>query len=231
MSDETTPPTELTTFILAEVQRQTSEDALRKIVETKIGESVKSAVEAAFRSYGHVGQQIEKAVKNSLSIGDAVDVPSYGSMVLALLRAKMDEVLHDQIKEHLDAEMTEILKIAPKEVTLKDVVEKLISDIDVGERHGSSITLIAEPSDNVDGYWHIYIDEDEDKRKYDCETRIAVDREGKIYSLTINNKDPKGTIIMGSFFGYQKMVFSAYCCGSKFIVGEPSHISTGIGDY
>jgi hypothetical protein len=231
MMENTSAQPDLATFILAEVQRQTSEEALRKIVETKIGECVKSAVDSAMRSYGNVGKQIEKAVENSLSIGDRVDVPAYGVMVMNVLRAKMDEVLGEHINKHLANEMADILKIAPKELKLSDVVEAMIKEIDVGERYGTHITLIAEASENVDGYWHVYLDEEENTRKYDCEVQIAIDGNGKIYSLKCGGRDAKGTIIMGPLHGYQKMIFSAYACGSKFIVDEPDYISTGIGDF
>jgi|GEM_PF-1543851 len=231
MQVTTGAPSELTSFIMAEVQRQTSQDAMRALVEKKIGECVKDAVERAMASYGNVGKQIRDAVETSLSIGDRVDVPAYGTMVLAVLRAKMDEVLGEHINNHLASEIADILKIAPKELKLSDLVEAMIEDIDAGERYGTHITLIAEASESVDGYWHVYLDEEEGRRKYDCAVQIAVDSNGKIYSLKCGGRDAKGTIIMGPLHGYQKMIFSAYACGSKFIVGEPDYISTGIGDF
>lgn len=222
---------DLANFILAEVQRQTSEDALRKLVETKIGDCVKSAVDSAMRSYGNVGKQIEKAVEESLSIqGRTLDVPAYGVMVMAVLRAKMDETLGDLINDRLASEMESILRIAPKELKLSAVVKAMTDQLDQGERYGTCITMIVEESEYSDGYHHIHLDEEADKRKYDCELQLSVDPEGRIYSLKCGGRDAKNTIIMGSLYDYKKMVFAAYASGSKFIVDE-SHCSTGIGDF
>lgn len=219
----------LADFIIAEVHRQTREEAIRKLVEDKIGASVKSAVDSAFRSFGDVGKQIEKAVANSLAIGDRVNVPAYGNMVMAVLRAKMDEVLGQLVNERLAAEMSDILKLAPKEVKLSDVVAAMIQDLDAHDRYGTSVTCIVEESELCSGYHHIYIDPESSKRsKYDCEASIAVDSDGRIYSLSIDRKDVKTTIVMGGMYGWKKMIFAAYACGSKFIVDE-DHVVTGIG--
>jgi hypothetical protein len=225
-------PTELTSFILAEVQRQTSEDALRKLVEKKIGESVASAVESSFRSYGDLRKQIEKAVNNSLQIGPNMDIPSFGVMVLSLLRQKLDERVNGLISDRLDAEMNEILSIAPKELKLSDLVEAIVKKAseDLSDRYGTSVTCIVEQNERYPDWYDIYLDEEEDKPKRDCEIQISLISDGKIHSIKIDGKDPKTTIRMGAMWGYQKMIFGAYCCGSKFIV-DTEYPSTGIGDY
>ncbi|MRX32775.1 hypothetical protein [Aminobacter sp. MDW-2] len=229
MTASTNAPANLADFIVAEVHRQTSEDGIRQMVEKKIGEAVESAVKAAF-SWGDVGKQIEKAVSASLAIGGRIDVPAYGNMVMGLLRAKMDEKLSALVNERLATEMDEILSLAPKELKLTDVVEALREEIDVQDRYGSSFTCIVEESTAVLGYWHIYLDKEQKTRKHECELQFAICSEGRIYSLTCDRKDAKTVIVMGAMHGFKKMVFAAYCCGSKFIVDD-AEPSTHIGDY
>lgn len=212
--------------IIAEVHRQTSEDAIRKLVEEKIGVSVKSAVDNAFR-WGDVGKQIEKAVTNSLAIGDRLDVPAYGNMVMAVLRSKMDEVLGTLVNERLAAEMTEILSLAPREVKLSTLVEVLVKQQLERERWGTSITCEVEDTD-YGGHW-IYIDPDSGKKTRECELQIGVSSEGKIFYLVIDRKDAKHTVVFSDHDPYKKLVFAAYACGSKFIV-DADHVVTGVGD-
>lgn len=223
-------PANLTDFIIAEVQKQTSEAALRELVSKKIGETVAESVKRSFETYGDIGQQIKKAVVAALDIGDRVDVPAYGNMVMALLRAKMDETLGDLINKRLAAEMDEILSIAPKKLKLSAVVEAMISGIDKHDRYGSYATCIIEESEYSKGYWHVAMDPGESVKKYDCELRFGVTETGEIYSLTCDKKDAKTTVVMGYLSAYQKMVFAAYCSGSKLIIDvhEPS---TAIGDF
>lgn len=222
-------PANLTEFILAEVHRQTSEEALRKAVAEKIGQVVSRAVDDSLRSFGGVGLKISKAVEKALDIGDQLEIPSYGHMVVGVLRAKMDEVLGQLVNEKLAADMVEILELAPKEVKLSDIVARMIEDeIDQGERYGSSVTCEVEESLAVSGYRRIYIDPQPDKRTGSCEAQIAIDSDGKIYSLMIGGRDVKDTIVMGRMYGWKKMIFAAYACGSKVIVDE-ENVSTGIG--
>ncbi|MEN5084306.1 hypothetical protein ABE438_17635 [Bosea sp. TWI1241] len=220
----------LTDFILAEVHRQTSEEALRKVVAEKIGGVVARAVDDSMRTYGGVGQKIAKAVEKALDLGEALDVPSYGHMVTAMLRAKMDEVLGQLVNEKLSAEMTEILKLAPKEVKLSEIVGRLVeSEEQDADRRGESVTCIVEESSAVPGYRHIYIDPEADKRKHSCDAQIALDSDGKIYGLVIGGRDAKETIVMGRMHGWRKMIFGAYACGSKIILDE-DEVVTAIGE-
>lgn len=224
-------PQNLTDFILAEVHRQTSEEAIRALVEKQIGGVIQRSVEGAFRSFGHVGQQIEKAVTNALQIGDTLDIPGYGNMVMAVLRAKMDEVLSPLVNERLAAEMTEILKLAPKEIRLSELVEKMIEECDRQDRRGSSVTCIVDESGSslTPGYRWIYLDQERQKSKHSCEAQIGVDPGGKIYHLVIDRKDAKTTVVLGAYEEWKRQLFAAYCCGSTLIVDEDA-VDTGIGD-
>lgn len=229
MTDITNPPVDLTSFIVAEVHRQTSEDALRQHVETQIAKAVKETVDRAF-SYGDVRKQIDKVVIDALHIGSGLDVPSYGAMVMAVLRQKLDAQLHDLINNRLAVEMDDILQLAPKEVKLTGVIKAMIDDLDPHDRYGTCVTCIIEESEYSPGSHRIYLDQASNTRKYDCQTQLYVTDTGNIFHLKLDEKDVKNTVIVGKFYGYQKMVFQAYCCGSKFIIDDMEP-STGIGDF
>ncbi len=223
-------PANLTEFILAEVHRQTGEEAVRKVVAEKIGQVVHRAVDSSMQTYGGVGQKIAKAVEKALDLDGDLDIPRYSHMVTALLRAKMDEILGDLVNKRLSEDMAEILKVAPKEVKLSEIVAELVKhEEEYSDRRGESVTCVVEESSSVSGYRHIYIDAEADKSKYSCDARIAVDSDGKIYGLVIGGREAKDTIVMGRMYGWRKMIFAAYACGSKLIVDE-EFVCTGIGD-
>ncbi|CAN7300630.1 hypothetical protein LJR231_001527 [Phyllobacterium sp. LjRoot231] len=236
---ENTPaaPSQLAEFIIAEVHRQTSEDKLRAHVEKKIGEAIEGAVNDAFRSYGSVNKQIEQVVQKALDIGQyKLDVPAYGNMVMALLRAKMDETLSGLINAKISEEMAEILSIAPKELKLSQVVETMVKYVEENSagRYGASVTCLVEeayPDSSVlQGYLKVYLDEEERVQPKACAVQITVTPEGKFSSLTIEGMDAKTSIKLGPWRSWQKLIFAAYCSGSTFIVDE-DHVSTNIGDY
>lgn len=223
-------PNELQKFILAEVFRQSSTPEIHKLIETKVSEAMKSAIDIAFRSYGDIGKQIEKVVANSLQLSDRMDMPTYGTMVMALLRERLDAQVHELVANKLDAEMTEILSIAPRELKLSDLVEQVVkkAEEDSRDRYGSHITCVIEKNEKYDWY-EIGLDVEENCSRRDCEIQITVSQDGAVLSARIDGKDPKTTLRMGPMWDYQKMIFGAYCCGSKIILDDLDP-PTGVGD-
>ncbi|MER9436725.1 hypothetical protein NKJ04_17680 [Mesorhizobium sp. M0618] len=224
------PAANLNDFIVAEVHKQTSEPAIQALVEKKIAETVADAVKRSMESYGDVGKQIHKVVANALDIGERLDVPAYGNMVMAVLRSKMDEVLQPLVTEKLAQEMNDILCLAPKKLKLTDVVKAMMSGIEVADRYGTYATCLIEESEYATDYMHIALDPEENVQKYECALQMGVTSTGEIYSLSIDRKDAKTTVRMGYLPDYQKMVFAAYCCGSKFVI-DNNEPDTGIGDF
>lgn len=222
------PPATLQDFVLAEVHRQTCEAAIREKISGHIDKAVEDAIRSAF-SYGDTRKKIEAVVQSALAIEGGLNMPSYSTMVLALLRQKLDDVVADHVAKRLDEEMTEILALAPKEVKLSDVVKAMVDELDMADRHGTYVTCIVEPSEYSAGAFHVYLDENEGKRKYECDATLFVS-DGKLTSLTIDKKDAKTTTRLGPIWGWKKMLFSAYCGASKMIVDE-SFVSTGVGDF
>ncbi|CUX19832.1 MULTISPECIES: hypothetical protein [Agrobacterium tumefaciens complex] len=219
-----TEPANLQDYILAEVTRKTSEEHIRKLIDKKIDEAIQSAVDDEFRYGGNVKKQLTTAVGAALSIGDKIDVPAYGVMVMALLREKLDANITELLNVKLASEMQELLQIAPKELKFSAVLEKMIEQAKEGsDTPWGKIAVFIEESDSsyLAGCYHVGIDPDGDTRKrYECETQFYVDNKGKVSGLSINRRDVAKVIGMGSYWGYQKMVFSAYACGSMLIMDE-----------
>lgn len=222
----------LADFIVAEVARQSSETSVRALVEAKIGKIVEGAVDSALRSYGNVGKQIEAAVAASLEMKEPLDVPSYGAMMLAVLRQKMDEVLTPLVSDHLGKEMADILGIGAREVKLSDLVEMMKKGEDQGDRFGTSATLTMEEDERFAGWFVIHLDPEADVAQKDCEARISVTKDGKVYALRIDGKDPKTTIALGLYDKWQKTLFALYATGGKLIVdGDENDFDLSYGDY
>lgn len=231
MVEQAAIATEFQSAIIAEIERQARSENIQQLISKKVGEAMTETISSAFRTYGDVGKQIDTAVKDSLKLSDRLDLPAYGVMVLALLRQKLDERVHSMISERLDAEMNEILSIAPRELLFSALVSEVVKHAseDMHDRYGTFITCIVEHVEKYD--WHeVWLDEAADTDKRNCEIHFTVSKDGTVLSIQVEGKDPKKTIRMGSMLGYQKMIYSAYCCGSKIIMDELDP-STGIGDF
>lgn len=229
----TTPTPDLTSFIVDAVKRHTDADAIRERVDTQVGIIIDDAIKQSFRSYGDIAKKLEAAVAVSLNVGDRIELPEYGNMVLALLRAKMDAVTADLVQKRIDAEMTEILGLAPKELKLSAVVETMVKSVEEWEmqdRHGTYATCHVEPSDVSVGYFRIALDREADKGRFDCELQFQVGKDGSIFGLSVEKQDAKSRVRAGFMEPFMKMVFTAYCCGSTFIIDNQDP-PTNIGDF
>lgn len=227
-----TEPANLQDYILAEVTRKTSEEHIRKLIDKKIDEAVQSAVDEEFRYGGNLKKQLTSAVGGALSIGDKIDVPAYGVMVMALLREKLDANINELLNEKLASEMQELLQIAPKVLAFSEVIAKMTEQAkEQSDSPWGKISVFIEESDWSAGCYHVGIDPDGDIRKrYECDTQFYVDAAGKISSLTVNKRDVGKVIGIAPYWGYQKMIFAAYACGSKLIMDELSP-SLEYGEY
>lgn len=216
-------------MLVAEVAKQTSHDAVRGLVEKNIADIIKRSVDNAFQ-WGDVKKSIEKAIENALEIKEPINIPSYSNMMLGLMRGMIDERLSDLINERLANDMEELLGLGTKELTLTGLVKQITDQADQHERRGESITCIVKESDYSAGNYHIYIDEAEDKRNYECELHISVTAEGKIYALSVDGKDAKTRIHAGYMEGWKKQVFALFITGGKFVV-DNTDPCTAIGDW
>lgn len=216
-----TEPANLQDYILAEVTRKTSEEHIRQLIDKKIDEAIQGAVNDEFSWQGNLKKQIATAVSGALSIGDKIDVPAYGVMVMALLRQQLDANINELLNVKLASEMQDLLQIAPKELKFSAVVEKMTEHAkEMGSGWGK-IAVFIEESDYSAACYHVGIDPDGDTRKrYECDTQFYVTAEGKISGLTVDRRDVGKVVGMASYWGYQKMIFSAYACGSKLIMDE-----------
>lgn len=228
---ETAVATDFQLIVIAEIERQARSENIARLIEKKVDEVITESITSAFRSYGEVNKQIEAAIKDSLKIGDRLDLPAYGVMVMALLRQKLDERVNSLIADRLDAEINEILSIAPKELKFSELVEAIVlaAGEDMSERYGTSITCLVEEDERY-GWLNVWLDKDDRIDKRDCEIRFTVSKDGGLLSCSLDNKDPKKTIRMGPMWGYQKMIFGAYCCGSKIIMDDLDP-PTNVGDW
>lgn len=218
-----TAPANLQDYVLAQVAAKTSEEHIRQLIDKKLDEAIQGAVNDEFSWNGNLKKQITEAVSGALQVGGRLDVPAYGVMVMALLREKLEQNISELLNKKLADEMQSMLQIAPKELKFSSVIEALTEEAkEKGNGWGKIAVLIEEGDSKVlAGCYHVGLDPDGDiNRRYQCETQFYVNSEGTVSSLSINKRDVGKVVGIGSYWGYQKMIFSAYACGSKLIMDE-----------
>jgi hypothetical protein len=204
-------------------------DFIEKAVDVRVGKLVDEAVADALRSYSDTGKLITEAVKGALKV-ERLDLPSYGHVVTAMLREQIEATVAPIVAGQLAADMAELLKLAPKEIKLSEIAEKMLQHHEGGE-WGKKITVIVEES-HYGSTW-LYLDEHvhlERSAKGNAEVRILLGKDGQISSASLSGRDLKSGSVIGANYGLQQMVRAWHACGTVIILDEDA-VVTSIGDW
>jgi hypothetical protein len=193
--------------------------AIEKTIEKKLNETISSAIEEHLRSYGDFGQAIKAKVSQALNVNlDRMDFPSYGDLILNILRRQLDAQMQGEFAKRFEADMVALLAPAPAEITIDTLVEKFINSYKerYGEsRAGQEFTLRIE--NDGGSFTYICLDQEPRKSKYDCAFRIGV-HDGEVFNLAIGNQDVKNKLFIGPLYDFEKLVFQMYTAKTKIII-------------
>ncbi|MCM2441159.1 hypothetical protein HGO34_15665 [Agrobacterium vitis] len=230
-----TQETPLQTAITDAINRNVASDKVQELIEKKTQGLIAEVIDDAFRSYSEFGKELRAMVAESLKLpeGHRLDMPSFGQTIMTALKASMDETIGDLLNQKLKAQMDEILSIAPKELKLSQVVEKLVEDAKESRLYHSHdrVTCRVERTDGTMSEWcDIYLDRNRTEAPKDCQARLTVTGDGKIFRMVIDGRDASKTIHFGAYSEWEKLLFSAFACGSTLIIDE-DNVSTSLDDY
>lgn len=223
----------LTSLISAAVTAKMTPEFIEKEVNSRVEKLIVESVDRALRTYSDTGKLIEKAVEDALRV-DRLDLPTYGSVVTGMLKKQIDARVSDLVAGRLSQDMDELLSLAPKEIKLSEIADGMRERYK--GRHdyayGPIISVVVNESESTSGYYRIGFDEDEAERRtvHACSYEIAIDRDGKIYSATLEGRNLKDTSRLGRNWGMDQLIRGWYACGTKIIVDEDA-VVTCEGDY
>lgn len=224
---------DFTNLIANAVAAKMTPEFIEKEVNTRVEKLIVESVDRALRTYSDTGKLIEKSVEDALRV-DRLDLPSYGSVVTAMLKREIETRVSDLVEGRLAQDMSDLLSLAPKEIKLSEIADGMRERYKDYHDHayGPIISVVVEESDTSSGYFYIGLDENEaeKRRRRDCAYEIAIDKEGKIYSATLEGRSLKDTSRLGHNWGLDQLIRGWYACGTKIIVDEDA-VVVSEGDY
>lgn len=228
---DTFPAQSLSVLISSAVAAKMTPEFIEKEVESRVGKLIAEAVDSALRSYSDTGKMIHEVVKDALRV-DRLDLPSYGAIVTSMLKAQIEATVSPLVAGRLAADMEELLKLAPKQVKLSDIAQKMIDRRrEDGEAWGNVITCFVEH--NEYGSAWVYLDQEKhyDRRdKYNCKYRMLVSKDGTIGAATVDNKATTDVRCIGPFYGMDQLIRAWVACGTVIELDE-DYVSVSIGDF
>ena len=220
--------------ILTAIEERYHSAEIQEYIEQKANEALKNIIDRAFNSYGDINRAMEKLVVQNLNTTKKISVPQYNDLITKVIERQFSTCLTEIGTKKIEENMKKLLDTAPAEIKLSELVAKMKENEDESERYGKQATCIVE--DRSNGYHHIYLDPDpleentySRRSKHSAEYHIATDKEGNVYSLTINGCNQKDTLFTGPFYGFDKLLFNLYANGSKLIIDE-DYVDLEYGD-
>ena len=166
-----------------------SDGVIEKKIQEAVEKTVSDIVKDMFSSWSDFGKSLKEQVSQKMKIDfSRLNLPVYNEYVLALIEGVVKQELIDKgyagIAEHVRSILGDTLKA---EYKLTEVVEILKKEFGEYKDPGDEFSVHIENSGN--GYRWVSFDEDENKKKHECGYRIGINEEGKIFSLSIGERD------------------------------------------
>jgi hypothetical protein len=210
--------------------RVLSSGAVEAAIEKNIAETIQSIVRDQLRAYSPFAKALEEQVAKALQVDfSRVDLPSYGQLVLNIVRRLVEAETDKQLAKTIEPRLKELLVGAPEEVSLQQLVTQFIehSANDFCNDHASSnerITLIVTPMEY--GSRWVYMDARQGREKYSCDISFLISRDTqKISALRLDRREADKTLFIGPLYGFERTLFQMHAAGTR-LTGLDEDIET-----
>lgn len=190
------------------------------VVRKRLEKTITEIVDDVFRGYGDFGKKLKEYIEENLNINfNKLGLEGYNGLVLAAVKEQLDKTITVQGIGKIKETMDEMLKEIKEEYTLSEIIEKLKGESSKEEyefSYDEKVELKIE--DGGSGYKRIYLDEEEKDYKHDCDYQIAINKEGKPYSIKLKGNEINTKKIMGGLYGLEELLFKIYASGAKIVL-------------
>ncbi|MCA8048055.1 hypothetical protein [Burkholderia arboris] len=211
---------------------------IENAIEEKLTKTITSIVNDELQSYSEFGKQLSEHVKKAVQVDfSKLGLPGYNDLILKIIRKRVEEGLNEQIERHVATQLDELLAPAPEEIKLSELVADFIKFQAEKQSYSCSCDLpdrITLTVDTEGSFTHIGLDKEAGIDRYRCPWRIDT-MDGRVYSVRINEIDPKNALFIGPIYGFERKLFQLYAAGTKLVIDcDVDDIDTsypGRGDY
>lgn len=201
------------------LQRRIQEGALEKAITENVDRLINDAASDVFKSYGDVGKAIKEQMTKSLMprLESIDDLPNYSNFVTNRLKLAAQDFHDQKLAKVIDDELKEVFSEIPEEITLKWLVEKMLSHAqEYNEDQEGEITLIIDVKDRSwGGYISVYMDNESDKDKHQCDYDLHLSKEKdtnkySVLGLKVNGDKVGDRLTLGRMYGFDKVLMNIY---------------------
>lgn len=222
---------DLNKMVIESLAKMESEGKVQAIVEKHVESTVNDVVKDLFGNWSDFSKELKNKAKEALQINfDKLNLSSYNHLILQAIKDKLDDEITNQGIAQIKNQIEGLLTDAKREYKLSELVKELADEVEgrdeLGYEEYHEMTLHVD--DPYGSYW-IALDARNDINEYSCKYRLHVNKEGQVYSVTINEQEysRKRSIeefdvkaIMKGLHGLEETLFKIYASGAKLIIDE-----------
>lgn len=215
-------------LIHAAVDRAIASGLVEQTLDASITKAITSALQDMTGAYSEFGKALKKQLAESLACGPDLDLPTYGHLVLQIVRRQVDAAVGQQMHGQIEETLKDLLDSPPASIKLTEIVAQFIEfhheRRELGARKDSrSISLHVNTSDG--GYRYISIDPRSGKDDGECLVCIGVNRDDRVFTLSIDKQEFEKRLFTGPLYGFERLLFRLYANKTPIeFDAEPSRI-------
>ena len=223
---------DLNKMVVASLEKMEAEGQVQKLVDQHVQSTVNSVVKDLFGDWSDFSKELKDKVKEALQINfNDLNLSTYNHLILQAIKDKLDDEINNQGIAQIKNQIENLLSDCKREYKLSELVKELAeeyddaSDLGYDEYHEMTLHI----DDPYGSYW-IAMDARNDISEYSCKYRLHVNKDGRVYSIKINddeyslkstpNNDFDVKSIIHGLHGLEETLFKIYASGAKIIIDE-----------
>lgn len=218
---------ELQTRIADSYNSIESDGILQKVIDDKVTQTVKSAVDEIVRDVFGCGsdfrKNLESAVNNALKVDfSTLGIAEYNHTVLNIVQEQLNNITDEKIRSNINERLTMILDTPPEKITLTELVQEFKKRMlnRYNNDGQEEITFIFDNSPSPLTFKYIYLDSKSGTSQYNCQYRLIIKKIDnsnlfEVWSAEIGEREVDNGIFIGKLHSFDRLLFQLHTGNTK----------------
>lgn len=208
---------------------------LQEVVDQKLLAMITGVVDDLTRSYGDFGKQMREKLSAVFAVNlDKLDVVSYNTIVMNIIKEQLDANLYKQVEEPIAKELKNYTgNLEKQEWKISEIIQKFISETVIPDEDRMECGEISFHESTSYGSTYYYFDKKPNKSSYECEYKLYTNKaDGKVWLFEIAGYRPhRGDLRQSPIHGLiDGFIFKLYA-NQASIINDAHDVETDWSTY
>lgn len=191
---------------------------IKEIMKNTLDKTMLETIETLFGRWSPFSKELRDRLSKELRIDfEKMSLPEYNKVIVDQVKEIVDTHLVDQgmlkVKQELDSYLG---AEGAREYKLSKIVEAVKQEVDEGEYPGDEMTVLVDKDRTVLTF--VSLDSSPGKSEWECKYRLAISKDGKLNSASINGSGYGAYVKLGDMDKAERLLYKIYATGSTIIV-------------